>query len=450
MPGLYPTNTPRSRSGTFRGTGSLGNPGTRGGYEGNYPRYYRSPGRSTVPRVNKSSQAQMQRAMLGKFSELMINRYGGNLMRAMMFGAAQLGLNENMIMDRTGGNPDYNSAYDDMVSAGGHPELEGYTYGGKHSLNPTNFPYEWGWADLPGPGKYDTPHQIIPHPPESGDAMPNSVSLGPKGKTGVFAGWVYSLWWYTRNAPGNFPKAITGEGIETAAWKPRPQSRKGVGNRTYGHPWMRSIYPETLDVYEPQPQPVPMPYKMLPVRPNTSPGVGTERGYGEPRPSRPTTEPALRVSQTGAKSSPATRMPSVRRPPKKREKEAKFVMSLYSGSRLGIALGLITEGMDIVSALYRSLPKSMRPNKRFVTMQDKAKAVWEHGPEAFQQNPGKFVEEIFKSMANDAAYGMIGRATGQAQRNAYNETGASVNGINHLFGSIGEAHGEAQKMAPPK
>lgn len=456
MPGLYPTDQSRfPRPGTFNGPGTLGNPGTRAGFEGNYPRMYRSPGPSPVPRVNQTSQAQMQRAMLSKFAQIMAGRLGGSLLKS----AAALAMLESNL--ERFGTPTNSSKFDkifhDHVANGTHPEIEGYTYKGMYA--PVPYPYSfWRWVKTSGPGWFNYTKWVDPYAwpglyPGWPPVRPSLISLGFSGQEGgPYENYVYSKWWYSRDYASGDPSRVDGKYYP--AYR-APAVRPAVGTQTYGHPWLRMVYPETIGVYEPQPAPQPMPYKDLPKRPDEGLGVGTRRGYGRQRPEidRSPQNTVRRATQTNRDTAVVTQVSALRRPPKSREKQQKFIMGIPNASPLGVAIGLVTEGLDLVSALYRALPRDAKIHGRgFKTIQDKAAAVWNNFGRLFESPKaiGKTIEELVKSQVNDIGFGMIGKSIGQAQRNAFETTGQSVNGLNHLFSEIGKVGGQVSKLKVPK
>lgn len=462
MPGLYPTDQSRfPRPGTFNGPGGWDTSVPRAGMEGNYPRYWRGPGPSLVPEVNQTSRAQIQRAMLSKFAEQMMSRGGKGLFGAMMASANALGLLDKALTNAGTSQTKFDAMMAAHYAAGTHPTLDGYNYGGQYADIPYSYSF-WRWARNPGPGWYSSYYWFYPEqgiwPKIYGVTQrPSLVSMGFSGMQGSpYQNYVRAKWWYTR-VGGATEKLVRTKVDGKLGIKPaKPMPHAGVGARPYMHPWLPAVYPEVLDIYEPQPGPVPMPYKDLPKRPGLDGGlgVGTHRGYGTQRPEldRSPQITVRRATQTNKDVATVTQSSApMRSPPKPREKQKKFIMGLPGGSPLGIALSLITEGMDLVSALYRALPPDAKIHGRgFKTIQAKAAAVWNNFDRLFESPAaaGKTVEEVFKSMANDVGFGMIGKSIGQAQRNAFDTTGQSVNGLNHLFGEIGKVGGQVSKNVP--
>lgn len=112
-------------------------------------------------------------------------------------------------------------------------------------------------------------------------------------------------------------------------------------------------------------------------------------------------------------------------PPPKGTKERKFIMDIPSGSFLGIALNISTEGLDVLHALYYAIPREHRNPRKEKTPQAKAYALYKHFNNVDVEQA---LQNLVYNFAEDVVYGGIGKLSGRAQRHAYNTTGIDIRG----------------------
>lgn len=131
-------------------------------------------------------------------------------------------------------------------------------------------------------------------------------------------------------------------------------------------------------------------------RPNPDPAPG-------PRPVTPTVTQLVNSAGTTRPISRAR--PSPRRPPGRHTKERKAWIGLSQAKLFASLLGIVTESMDFVTALFWALPKSCRP-RGFSDPLRKAQAVldcWDH------IDLKQAMKNIVKMQLEDWVYGQLGK-----------------------------------------
>lgn len=189
---------------------------------------------------------------------------------------------------------------------------------------------------------------------------------------------------------------------------------------------MPQLDPATKPIGKPAPQPETLPWAVLPYRqpnPWRDPVEQTERGpkpepalgppVGEQPP--PIVRPPLNPEFPGGKV--VVRPPSFvipNRPPRKGEKEKKLAISLPAGHPVMQGIGAVTEGMDVIDAIYWAIPKKYRP-KGFTNPWDKARAIYDNADNIDWE---KALENILKNEIEDQIIGRSSKARNKAQRDA--------------------------------
>lgn len=163
--------------------------------------------------------------------------------------------------------------------------------------------------------------------------------------------------------------------------------------------------PETLPVGWPQPRPNPWPLRAR--RPVTAPRVfGWEAG-NYPWPA----EPPLAVVQTAENRTTSPRLivwHGNTKPPKG-YKQAKLKLS-FRGTTLGIVLNTLTEGVDLVNALWMAIPAHLR-GANTLTPQQKLWEIYIHFHDIVWYQA---LQNIAYTALIDMIYGSIGNALAQA------------------------------------
>lgn len=191
-------------------------------------------------------------------------------------------------------------------------------------------------------------------------------------------------------------------------------------------PWV----PAPFVVVVPRPETVPGTGTPVVPQPGTSPGTGPDT-VPEPAP----LPQILDFHPDGTVVGTLGKTPKRKnKKPKKRERQGKNEQVPHVGTVAPNAwymVNMLTEGLDFVDALYRSLPKECR-RKFKPTPYDKAKAIydcWDH------LDLNKAVQNFLNNEIEDFIYGQVGQATKKAQQEIGSGTG------------LASALGKAQKGA---
>jgi hypothetical protein len=183
-----------------------------------------------------------------------------------------------------------------------------------------------------------------------------------------------------------------------------------------------AIDPMSLPIHRPITLPRAIPWPMIPHRqpnPWRNPREQTRRGHGRSR-ARPyrwqdPTVPSERftVDPGGDPRRPPDTVtgPYTPKPPPPGTKERKFIATAHKASWIGWALNGVTEGLDIINALHRALPKQYRTKGADQTQ--RMRDLYEHFNEI---EVSKAIEEIVKNEIEDRIFGGIGRLGAKAVR----------------------------------
>jgi hypothetical protein len=134
--------------------------------------------------------------------------------------------------------------------------------------------------------------------------------------------------------------------------------------------------------------------------------------------------PDTMVVDVPAVGPPISRPPSVVAPhsaarPRRGTREKKLIGQAKGA--LKTFLNVVTEGKDVVDAVYKGLPVKRR--KFGASPQEKAAAIYKHFDEL---DAGIAIKELIKNQAEDAVFGKIGRAQGKANRRLSERYGARI------------------------
>ena len=212
---------------------------------------------------------------------------------------------------------------------------------------------------------------------------------------------------------------------------PGEQTQVGPGVEPIGDPISN---PNPEPGAEPLPAPVPVPGspRVVPDPFNSPRHLPRRRRLFEPRPStppkfdpqgknvpgfRPTPRSGLELApKPGTRTKPGTDFDK----PPPGTKERKFIGNVSPRSPLGLILNFVTESVDVVNAIYKALPGSVRRNVFTnggyvkVSPQAKAEAIYRHFDEVDIE---KAIENIVIEQLEDMLYGLAGRASASAARN---------------------------------
>lgn len=118
----------------------------------------------------------------------------------------------------------------------------------------------------------------------------------------------------------------------------------------------------------------------------------------------------MSVNVTNQKRGPA----HVRRPPGRRTKERKLILSLTGAA--AIPMNLVTESLDFVNALYEALPQRYRYRGKS-DQQHRIEAVYRHFDKI---EIDKAIKNLVVNQVQDAVIGKIGRLQARSYREMYN------------------------------
>lgn len=106
-------------------------------------------------------------------------------------------------------------------------------------------------------------------------------------------------------------------------------------------------------------------------------------------------------------------------PPPKYTKERKFIFTPHANSVVGLLANGLGETADFVNAVYKALPRDVRPYKRIGAL-EKASLVYKHFDRLDVQQA---LLNVVYNQIEDAIYGRIGRAVGRSHRRFFESTG---------------------------
>lgn len=229
----------------------------------------------------------------------------------------------------------------------------------------------------------------------------------------------------------------------TVPWLPSPFEP----NKTPLDLFLPSVDPIFSPIHQPTPAPLPLPYPFLPkfqppVNPNAPPGESTRRGNSAPVPNpfvNPNAPPVVQPSpNTAPQPAPAPgrgirprRKPlpavgpsfsigaggTIKRlppghapvPPGPGQKQRKFIANLPPGF-LSSLLNAITEGVDVIDAIWRAIPNSCRNNN---ARSPQAKAVNIYRC-AHVLNVPQAIVNLIAAQASDKIIGTVSSLAGQS------------------------------------
>jgi hypothetical protein len=182
-----------------------------------------------------------------------------------------------------------------------------------------------------------------------------------------------------------------------------------------------------LPIGQPASVPEALPWALIPNRQhnrNRDPNEQYQRGYGttlDVRSRDPDLQPDIQtfpdtlVVEVPVVGSPVVRPPDTVRPhsatrPRKREKEAKLIAQATGA--LKTVLNVATEAKDVVDALYKALPRRLRPYKK-MRPHEKAVLLYKHFGEIDKPKALKF---LIENQAEDKLFGKIGKMQAKANR----------------------------------
>lgn len=178
-------------------------------------------------------------------------------------------------------------------------------------------------------------------------------------------------------------------------WPPLPLS--DIAPVPASNPWP-ALDPDAVPVSAWEPLPLPIPYRLIPYRqPNPYRVYQPERGYG----SVPRGYPSVQTHMDPVDGPRHTHHPYWPTRPPKRTKERKMRMML-NGTWIGLVINTVTEMLDFINALWKSLPK--RYQSRYANVYDKLYDLWKHGEHI---NGAEAMLQLLWETLEDRTYGQF-------------------------------------------
>lgn len=210
-------------------------------------------------------------------------------------------------------------------------------------------------------------------------------------------------------------------GVEgTVEFLPARDGQLGSPLEPYS-PWPR-ISARWLPIQWPSTPPLPVPYFLIPeivadpLEPQSAPMPYPENSMLPPPRLPPNQVPAFEIVIEPAGVTRAGPSRHVRRPPRRsKEREAKKVIGINNAGKLGVAIGMLTESLDFLNVVWKSLPYAIRREHMGANPFEKIGVILQNLESVA---PGTLFANWLSNQLEDAALGRLGRIGAKASRKA--------------------------------